>query len=211
MPNLIDLLRSVKPVNRSIKADVQIQLSSCPPLISVDKTYDTFSSQNGPEAQCVCVIKTLTGRGTQLDAADIMVIAGYHDQLRILEKQAEDGAGYSTEHLDDGGRSPDKTHLSQGRENSVVILSLVRNMHALVTTTAVLYDAQEAVRKSRVQNDGKHLLVGLHPKDAKCPSNEPFSICCPCVPTNPSAAFDITPGMNIFQVPAVLPTNSVEE
>ncbi|KAL6249158.1 hypothetical protein RBB50_004221 [Rhinocladiella similis] len=153
------------------------QLSNFTHFISVDNSYcqtsDTMSSENRPEAQCVeALIKVLVGRHGLFDPSEVMCITGYRDQLRVLKRQAKDGA-YSSDHLNDGVDIR-TIHLSQGRENAIVILTLVRTMtedgdrsllKSMMVNTKLLN-----VALSRAK-DGLY-IVGHWPSIVQLPENE---------------------------------------
>jgi hypothetical protein len=81
---------------------------------------------------------------------------------------------------------------------------------------AWLNKAWTEVNHARANRDyDRHLAKGTsanaQPVGAKCPSNEPFGVCCPCVDENPSSEMSPRIGAGLLMVPANLSLNTLRE
>jgi hypothetical protein len=57
----------------------------------------------------------------------------------------------------------------------------------------------------------KHLAAGHQAPGSKCPSEEPYGICCPCVNANPSSRMEAQKGVGLLMAPPNLLINSLRE
>jgi hypothetical protein len=89
-------------------------------------------------------------------------------------------------------------------------------MTSVVCADAWLEIAWREVKQSRRARDEAHLPKSVkggyqQPPDAKCPSDEPFGVCCPCVERNPSSKMVPVTGISVIVVPTELISNMAEE
>ena len=82
---------------------------------------------------------------------------------------------------------------------------------ALILVNRLLQLAHRRVRRSREAQDGKHLPAGPQERNAVCPTQDLYSIQCPCVNSSISSSLNPVFGPNLIFAPPALVGNWINE